>query len=197
MGKGDIGSVCVQPRKKNGVRARKGATGKENRESGVATHIIVGSAKDRAICGNRDTGDRDILLGDQLMGAVVLSQVPDADTTTPVAADDLALVGVDHDVVDGTAVVVAALDGAAARLPDLHGAILRARDHPLALAVERDARDVARVALEGQQGVGVGRLDVEELDGVVARGGEEALVGRDTQAVDLRVGVLDRAGADA
>lgn len=131
------------------------------------------------------------------MGAVVLGEIPDADTTAPITTDDLTLVGVNDDVVDGAAVVVAALDGAAARLPDLDGAVLGARDHPLTLAVEGDARDVACVALEGQQGVRVGRLDVKELDRVVARGREEALVGRDAQAVDLRVGVLDRAGADA
>lgn len=102
-----------------------------------------------------------------------------------------------HDIVDSAAVVVAALDGATACFPNLDGAILGACDHPLALAVECDARDVARVALEGQQGVGIGRFDVEELDGMVAGGREEALVGGDTQAVDLRVGMLDCAGADA
>lgn len=63
--------------------------------------------------------------------------------------------------------------------------------------MEGDSGDVARVALEGQQRVRVGGLDVVELDGVVARAGEEALVGRDAQAVDLRVRVLDRARAYA
>lgn len=161
------------------------------------THIIIGSAENCAIRSNCHAGDRDILLGYQLMRTIVLSQIPDANTTAPVTADDLALIRVNHDIVDRAAVVVAALDGATARLPDLDSTILRARDHPFALAVERDARDVARVALEGQQGVGVGGLDVEELDGVVAGGREEALVGRDAQSVDLRVGVLDGTGADA
>lgn len=131
------------------------------------------------------------------MTAAVLSQVPDLDTSRAVATDDLALVGVNDDVIGRASVVVTALDGACASLPDLDGAVLGARDHPLALAVERDARDVARVALERQQRVGVGALDVEQLDGVVAGRGEEALVGRDAQAVDLRVRVLDRARADA
>lgn len=164
---------------------------------GKSTYIVIGGAQDGAIRSDRNARNRDVLLGDQLVGTVVLGEIPNADATTPVTTDDFALVGVDDDVVDGAAVVVAALDGAAARLPDLDGAVLGACDHPLALAVEGDARDVARVALKGQQGVGVGRLDVEELDRVVARGREEALVGRDAQAVDLRVGVLDRAGADA
>ncbi len=63
--------------------------------------------------------------------------------------------------------------------------------------MERDARDVGRVPVKGEDGVGVGRLDVVELDGVVAGGGEVALVGRDAEPVDLRVGVGDGAGADA
>jgi hypothetical protein len=63
--------------------------------------------------------------------------------------------------------------------------------------VKGDAGDVACVALEGEQRVGVGGLDVEELDGVVAGRGEVALVGGDAEAVDLGVWVLDRPGADA
>lgn len=131
------------------------------------------------------------------MGAVVLGEVPDPHTPASIAADDLALVGVDDHVVHRRPVVVAALDGAGARLPDLDGAVLAAGDHPLALAVEGHARHVARVALEGEQGVRVRRLDVVQLHRVVARRGEEALVGRDAQPVHLRVRVLDRARADA
>ena len=113
------------------------------------------------------------------MGAVILCQVPDAHAACSVAADDLALVRVDHDVVGGTAVVIAPLNRAGARLPYLHRPILGARDHPLPLAMEGDAGDVARVALERKQRIRVRRLDVVELYGVVARGGEEALVRRD------------------
>lgn len=131
------------------------------------------------------------------MATVISREVPDAHAARPIAANNLALVRVDDDVVDGAAVVVAALDSAGARLPNLDGAVLGARHHPLALAVERDARNVARVALKGQQRVGVGRLDVKELDCVVARGREVALVGRDAEPVHLRVWVLDRARADA
>lgn len=103
----------------------------------------------------------------------------------------------DHHVVGRALVVVAPLDGAGPGLPDLDGAVLRARDHPLALAVEGDAGDVAGMALERQQRVRVGGLDVVELDSVVARGGEEALVGGDAEAVDLGVGMLDRPRAYA
>jgi len=63
--------------------------------------------------------------------------------------------------------------------------------------VEGDARDVSRMALELQDGVRVGGLDIVELHGVVARGGEVALVGGNAEAVDLRFGVLDGARANA
>jgi hypothetical protein len=63
--------------------------------------------------------------------------------------------------------------------------------------VESHACDVGGVTVEGENGVGVGGFDVVELDGVVAGGGEIALVGGDAEAVDLRVRVWDCTGADA
>ena len=131
------------------------------------------------------------------MRAVVLRKIPDPHTATPVTADDLPLVRVDDDVIDGRRVSVASLDGPGASLPDLHGAVLGGRHHPLALTVEGHAGDVAHVAFEGEDGIGVCRLDIVELDGVVARGGEVALVGGYAEAVDLRFWVLDGARADA
>jgi hypothetical protein len=157
----------------------------------------VGGAEHAAVAGHGDARDGHVLLGDEVVRARVLGQVPDAHAAGAVAANDLALVGVDDDVVGGAAVVVAALYGAGARLPDLDGAVLGAGDHPLALAVEGDAGDVARVTLKGEERVGVGRLDVVELDGVVAGGGEEALVRGDAEAIDLRVWVLNGARTDA
>lgn len=45
------------------------------------------------------------------MRAVVLRQIPDPHATRPIAAYNLALIGMDHDVVDRTAMVIAALNG--------------------------------------------------------------------------------------
>jgi hypothetical protein len=53
------------------------------------------------------------------------------------------------------------------------------------------------VAFKGEDGTGVGRLDVVELDRVVPGGGEIALVGRYTEAVYLGVGGRDCARADS
>ena len=52
------------------------------------------------------------------MRALVLREVPDADVAAAVAGDELALVRVDDDVVDGGAVGVVALDVAGAGVPD-------------------------------------------------------------------------------
>lgn len=142
-----------------------------------STYIVIGSTEDRAICSNCYARNRDIFLGNQLVGAVVLGQIPDAYTAAAVAADNLALIGVNHDIIDSAAVVVATLDSAATRLPDLDSTVLGARNHPLALAVECDARDIASMALKCQQGVGVGRLDIKEFHGMVAGGRKEAFVG--------------------
>lgn len=51
--------------------------------------------------------------------------------------------------------------------------------------MERDAGDVGRVAVKGKDRVGVRRLNIVELDRVVACGGEIAFVGRDAQSVHL------------
>jgi hypothetical protein len=50
---------------------------------------------------------------------------------------------------------------------------------------------VAGVPLESQQRVRVRRFDIVELDGMVASGGKVPLVGGDTEAVYLGVGMLD------
>lgn len=63
--------------------------------------------------------------------------------------------------------------------------------------MECDAGDVASVAFEGHNGVGVSGLDIEEFDIVVAGSSKEALVWCDAKAIDLGVGVLDGSRADA
>ena len=63
--------------------------------------------------------------------------------------------------------------------------------------MEGNAGDVGCVAIEGEDGVRVGRLDIVEFDGMVAGGCEIAFVWRDAEAVYLRVGVGDGTGADA
>jgi hypothetical protein len=129
--------------------------------------------------------------------ALVLSEVPDAHVSSAVAANELALVGVDDHIVDWHTVGIVALHVAAPRIPDLDSAVFGRGDKPLRLAVKGHARDVRRVAVEREDGVGVGRLDVVQLDRVVSSSGQIALVGRDAEAVDLGIRMRDRARAYA
>lgn len=111
------------------------------------------------------------------MGTVVLGQVPDSHAARPIAAYNLTLVWVDYNIIDRTAMVIASLNCPCPCLPDLDGAVLGASHHPFSFAVKGDTGDVSRMALESQQRVRIGRLDIVELDRVVARGGEVSLVG--------------------
>jgi hypothetical protein len=63
--------------------------------------------------------------------------------------------------------------------------------------MEGNARDIARMAVEAEQWVGVRRLDVVELDRMVASRSQESLIRRDAQPIDLGVRVLDRTRADS
>lgn len=104
------------------------------------------------------------------MRAIVLGKIPNTNTTTAVTANDLALVRMDDNVIYRGAMVIASLNGARPRFPDLDSAVFRTRHHPLALAMEGDSGDIASVALERKQGVWVRGFDVVELHGVVAGG---------------------------
>ena len=95
------------------------------------------------------------------MGAGILSQIPEPNAAAPIAADNLALVRMNNDIIDGRSVVIAPLNHAGAGVPYLDGAVLGAGDHPFAVAVECHARDVARMALKDRSGSGVRGANVE------------------------------------
>jgi hypothetical protein len=119
----------------------------ENQER-MRPYQVVAGTQQRAVARDGDARDAHVFFRDELVRALVLAQVPDADGASAVTADELALVRVDDDVIDGGAVVVVALNGAGADVPYLDGAVLGACNHPLALAMESDGSDVGRVALE-------------------------------------------------
>lgn len=58
--------------------------------------------------------------------------------------------------------------------------IFRRRHHPFAFTVKCKAGDISGMAFEGEDCGGIGRLDVVQLDGVVAGSCQESLVGADT-----------------
>ena len=119
------------------------------------------------------------------MSAFIVAEVPNHNDAATVAGDELALVWVNDNVVDGVVVGIRALDKARAGIPDADGVVFRGCDHPFALAVEGYAGNVAVVSFKCHDRIRVGGLDVVEPDDMATCGGKEFLVGRNAQAVDL------------
>ena len=118
---GDVGAVGAELG--DGDEAGDVADGDETPDvDGAVDAVADGGAEEGAVGGDGDGGDALVLFRDELVAALVLAEVPDADVAAAVAGDELALVGVDDDVVDGDAVGVVSLDVAAACVPDFHGA---------------------------------------------------------------------------
>ena len=161
------------------------------------TYAVAARTEQRAIRGDRDAGHGHILLRKESVRALVLAEVPHAHVPRAITAHQFALVRVNDHIVDGAAMHVVALHGAGLAVPDLDRAVLGSGGDPLALDLEGHARHVGGVALERERRRRVGRADVVELDVRVAGCRDEALVGRDAEAVDLGLRVLDRARADA
>lgn len=120
-----------------------------------------------------------VVLRNQLVSADAFTQVPNPDNTSAIAANEFALVGVDYNVVDRSFMRVIALQAACTGIPDFNRTVFRAGDHPLPLAVKRDAGDVVRMAVEGHDRIGIGRFDVIQLDIIVAGGCQVPFIGGD------------------
>ena len=131
------------------------------------------------------------------MCTLVIAQIPNHDDTAPVGRDKLTLVGVDDNIVDRVVVIVAALNQTRACVPDPNSVVFGGGDHPLALAVKCDARDIVCVAFKGHDGLRVGRFDVVKADNMTTGCGKVFLVGCDAKAIDLGLWMLDRPRADA
>ena len=111
------------------------------------------------------------------MRTIILCQIPNPHTSSTITTYNLALVRVNHYIVDRASMGIAALHGTTSRLPDLDSTVLGTRHHPFPLAVKRDACYIARVAFECEERVRIRGFDVVELHGVVAGCGEEPFVG--------------------
>ena len=160
-------------------------------------YLVISGAEQGTITSDTNTRDRDALLGDELVSAATFGKIPDTDRPAVIAANQFSLIRVDHNVIDRGLVDVVALETPGASIPDFDGAVLGAGHHPLSFAMESHAGDVAAMALEGHGWVGVGGLDVEELDIMASCCGEETLVRGDTETIDLGLRMLDGTGADA
>jgi hypothetical protein len=74
------------------------------------TYGVVARTHHAAITSNRNTSHAHIVLRDELVRTLILSQVPDSYVATTVAADEFALVWMDNHIVDGNTVGVVTLD---------------------------------------------------------------------------------------
>lgn len=151
----------------------------------MSTYSVVPGANHTTVAGNCDTSHADVVLGYQLVRALVLAQVPNPHVSSAITADQLALIRMNDHVVDGHSVRIVALHIATPGIPDLYGAVLARCNKPLRLAMKRYTRDVGCMSVEGKDRIRIGGLDIVKLDCMVARGGEVAFIGRYTQAVHL------------
>lgn len=113
------------------------------------------------------------------MTTLILPEIPNPYIPSTITTYQLPLIRMYNHVIDRHAMHIIPLHITTPRIPDLDRAVLGRRNEPFGFAVKRHARDVTRVPVECQDCVGVGGFDVVELDGVVARGGEVALIGGD------------------
>jgi hypothetical protein len=161
------------------------------------TYSVVSRAHHATVRRHCYAGYANIVLWYELVRTFVLAKIPYAHITPAVTADKLALIGVDDHIVDGNTMGIVPLHIPAPRIPDLDGPILRRSHQPLGFTMKCNARDITSVSIKREDSIWVRRLDIVELDRVVARSGEVALIRRDTEAVDLRVWVRYRPGAYA
>ena len=162
----------------------------------MSSYRVGACAESRAITCHGDACDRDILFRNELVRTVVLGEVPNSNAASTITSNDLTLVWVDDYIVDWRTMRIASLNRATPSLPYLNCAILRTCHHPFSLAVECDARDIASVTFERKEGVWICRFYIVEFDRVMASGGKEPFVRRDTEAIDLGVRVLDGSRAN-
>ena len=86
---------------------------------------------------------------DQFVGTAVSSEIPNFDRSGLIARDELALIRMQCEIVDGGGVGVVALRSGGADVPNLDCSIFRPRDEPFRLGVPREGGDVSGVSSEG------------------------------------------------
>mmetsp|Transcript_20215 Transcript_20215/g.57979 ORF Transcript_20215/g.57979 Transcript_20215/m.57979 type:complete len:247 (-) Transcript_20215:68-808(-) len=126
------------------------------------------------------------------------SQIPNLDRTGLIRAQYLGLVGMEGDRIDRRLGIKFARWVGTAQIPEDNGPIFRPAVEVPTIPLEAQARDGARVSLQGQYWVVIGRVvDLVQADGGVARRRQELLIGSNFQSIDRGVGVTDGSRADA
>lgn len=118
----------------------------------------------------------------------VRSEVVHPHDSVLIADEKLGLVRMQYDGIQRDPRIVATLTPRRTQVPDLDTAVVRARVHPLAVALEPQGRDVRRVSVVARHVVGIVTVDFKETNVWIPRGCNVLLVGRDLKAIDLLEG---------
>ena len=143
----------------------------------IKSYRVGASAKGRPITRNGNTRNRYVFFRNKLMGAVVFRKIPYSNTSTFVAADNLALVWMNDYVVYSRAMRVASLNCATSSLPYFDSPILRTCNHPFALTVKLNTGYISCMPLKGKKRIWVGGFDIVELYRMVPSSCKKTLVG--------------------
>ena len=78
----------------------------------VDVTFVVSCCEEGAVAGDADAGDGDVVFGDELVSALIVTEVPYHDYTSTIGTDEFALVGVDDHIIDRVVMSVVSLDKA-------------------------------------------------------------------------------------
>eukprot|EP00754_Rhynchopus_humris_P040143 Rhum_TRINITY_DN23194_c0_g1::Rhum_TRINITY_DN23194_c0_g1_i1::g.177359::m.177359 len=159
--------------------------------------VVAGADGTAGLGRHRDAADGDVAARHKLLHARVRERqrVPQREAPALVADEQQGLVGVQRQAVHSALHHVLAPPRHRAHVPHLDGAVLAAADKVATVAEVLDGGHVAAVRLDGGRGHLAACAELVQADVLVARCGEEGLVGARAHAVDLAV--LEVQGADA
>mmetsp|Transcript_6429 Transcript_6429/g.19411 ORF Transcript_6429/g.19411 Transcript_6429/m.19411 type:complete len:256 (+) Transcript_6429:831-1598(+) len=117
--------------------------------------VVVRGDREAPVVSHADGPDGRPDLGDELARARPLGELPNPDVPVLVSRHELLLVGVHHDRVHRRTALVLLLEVLRPQVPELHGSVLRTREHQLAVLVETQRGHVPGVSLVRAQGLRV------------------------------------------
>ena len=85
------------------------------------------------------------------MRTAISSKIPNLDRAGLIARDELSLIRMEGEIVDGGGMSVVALRRGGANVPDFDRSVFGARDEPFRFGVPGEGGDVAGVAGEGDE----------------------------------------------
>ena len=126
------------------------------------------------------------------------SQIPHLDRSGLICAQYLRLVGMEGNGIDRRLGIELARWIGTAQIPKDDGTVFRSAVQVPTVSLEAQTRDGARVSLQGQHWIVIGRIvDLVQADGGVASRRQKLLIWRNFQSIDGGVGMSYGSRADA